>query len=285
MDRFNKAPWSRRPTPAPRCAAQAHAFADDFVQALGRKAIGQTKIAFVVEAGYGKSEVYVSDFDGNSPQPVTRDNTLAVGALLDPGPVRPLLQCPTSSETRPSSRTTFRTARAKRWRGTADRASARPVVARRPSGRDDLSKDGWTDLYHRRRRRRQLEAADKIAARTSPRRAGRRTANGFVLRRRSRSGDRSAASRLRRRNAQRIPTAGVSEPDRTGLVPDGRWIAFTSQMGGFAICVVPAEGGAVTAVGGRRRSVVGAEFPDAGIFAAQRRRRRACLCLTFPRNK
>ena len=41
---------------------------------------------------------------------------------------------------------------------------------------------------------------------------------------------------------QRIPTSGVANPTEPDWSPDGKWIAFTSQMGEFDICVMPADG-------------------------------------------
>src|SRR5713101_2378950 len=64
---------------------QAHAFADDFVVALDRKPICQTKIAFKGETGGGNGEIFVSDFDGHNPQQVTPDHTIVAAPCWVPG--------------------------------------------------------------------------------------------------------------------------------------------------------------------------------------------------------
>ena len=42
---------------------------------------------------------------------------------------------------------------------------------------------------------------------------------------------------------RRIATSGVSNPSEPDISPDGKWIAFTAQMGDFQICLVPVRGG------------------------------------------
>src|SRR6266852_6008759 len=64
---------------------QAHAFTDDFVVALGRKPICQTKIAFKGETGGGNGEIFVSDFDGHNAQQVTPDHTIVAAPCWVPG--------------------------------------------------------------------------------------------------------------------------------------------------------------------------------------------------------
>jgi TolB protein len=240
MDRFNKTALVSKAYTGATLRRQAHAFADDFVEALGRKGIARTKIAFKIDSGR-TSEIYVSDFDGRNPQAVTRDNTLAAAPCWVPGrfelfynsykPGNPAIF---SHDLMTGARRTVA------WYGGS---SMSPAVS--PDGRRVamiLSKDGWTDLY----------VAD---------------ADGTNLKRLTKSPEDESspcwspdgqwicfAAKLKERRSlckispaggpiQRIPTTGVSNPTEPDWSPDGKWIAFTSQGRDFAICVVPAQGG------------------------------------------
>jgi TolB protein len=83
-DRFNKSTLVSKGYTGATLRRQAHAFADDFVRALNRKGIAQTKIAFKVDTG-ANSEIYVADFDGHNAQGVTHDNTIVAAPAWVPG--------------------------------------------------------------------------------------------------------------------------------------------------------------------------------------------------------
>jgi TolB protein len=74
-----------RQYPGGTTRAQAHALADDVVQALtGMKGLGRTKIAFKVTTGR-TSEIYVSDFDGANAQAMTEDQSVSAAPAWVPG--------------------------------------------------------------------------------------------------------------------------------------------------------------------------------------------------------
>jgi TolB protein len=246
VDHVNKSALVSKAYTGASIRRQAHAFADDFVEALGRKGIGRTKIALNVGLGSGREtygEIYVGDFDGYNAQAVTRDHALVAAPSWVPGRFV-LFYCSYklgnsaifSHDLSTGARRTVA------WYGGS---SISPAVS--PDGRKVamvLSKDGWTDLY----------VAD---------------ADGGNLRRLTKSPDDESspcwspdgqwicyATRIKERRslykipasggtAQRIPTVGVSNPQKPDWSPDGKWIAFTSQGRSFEICVVPSQGGEV----------------------------------------
>ena len=75
-DPHNKATLLSKAYSGASARRQAHAFADDVVQAItSTKGIAQTKIAFKVDTGQN-SEIYISDFDGHNAQGVTKDGSI-----------------------------------------------------------------------------------------------------------------------------------------------------------------------------------------------------------------
>jgi TolB protein len=224
---------------------QVHAFADDFVQALGRKGIAQTKIAFKGENS-PHSEIYVADFDGHNAQAVTSDHSLVAAPCWVPGHLALYYVSYKLNHADIFYHDLSTGAR----RAFARYGGSNMSPAASPGGREVamiLSKDGWTDLY----------VCD---------------ANGSDLKRLTKSPqDESSpcwspdgrwicfASKEREHRAlckispsggamHTIATGGTPSPTEPDWSPDGKWIAFTAQYrSGFQICVVPAEGG--TAIG------------------------------------
>ncbi len=242
-DRYNKTALLSKAYTGASLRRQAHSFADDFVEALGRKGIAKTKIAFNVRGGRN-GEIYVADFDGHNAQAVTRDNTLVAAPCWVPG--RFALYYISYKLGNPGIFSHDLSTGARKTVAWYGGSSISPAAS--PDGRKVamiLSKDGWTDLY----------VAD---------------ADGTNLKRLTRSPEDESspcwspdgqwicfATRIKERRslckvpagggpAQRISTVGVLNPTEPDWSPDGKWIAFTAQMGGFEICVVPSGGGNVT---------------------------------------
>ena len=222
---------------------QAHAFADDFVQALGRKPIALTKVAFKAESNR-RSEIYIADFDTHNAQPVTQDASIVAAPCWVSG--RMALYYVSYKLDNPSifyhnlssgERKTFA-----RYNGS----NVSPAVS--PDGRKVamiLDKDGWTDLYVSNSdgtdlRRLTNSRQDESSPCWSP--------DSKWICYASKEKERRALSKISVSGGepQRIATAGVLSPTEPDWSPDGKWIAFTSQGGGFSICVVPATGGTAT---------------------------------------
>ena len=241
-DPFNKSTLVSKAYSGASLRRQAHAFADDFVQALGRKGIAQTKIAFKGENA-PNSEIYVADFDGLNAQSVTKDNSLVAAPCWVPGH---LALYYVSYKLNHADIFYHNLSTGARKAFARFGGSNMSPSASSPNGSKVamvLSKDGWTDLY----------VCD---------------ADGSDLKRltKSRQDESSpcwspdgkwicfAAKEKERRTlckvspsggaVQTIGTSGMPSPTEPDWSPDGKWIAFTAQYrSGFQICVVPAGGG------------------------------------------
>jgi TolB protein len=244
-DRFNKSALVSKIYSGASLRRQSHKFVDDFVEALGRKGIAETKIAFKVGAG-GNSEVYVADFDGHNPTGVTRDGTIVAAPCWVPGKFA--LYYNSYKLGNPAIFSHDLSTGARKTVAWYGGSSISPAVS--PNGSKVamiLSKDGWTDLY----------VAD---------------ADGTNMRRLTKSPEDESspcwspdgqwicfAAKIKERRSlckvpasggpiQRIPTSGVLNPTEPDWSPDGKWIAFTAQMADFEICVVPSQGGTATSL-------------------------------------
>ena len=220
---------------------QAHAFADDFVQALGRKGIAQTKIAFKGENS-PTSEIYIADFDGHNPQPVTSDNNLVAAPSWVPGHMAlyyvsyklnhaDIFYHDLSTGTR---------------RAFARYGGSNMSPAASPGGSKVamiLSKDGWTDLYVSDAdgsglKRLTKSPQDESSPCWSP--------DGKWIYFAAKEREHRTLCKVSPSGGamQTISTSGMPSPTEPDCSPDGKWIAFTAQYrSGFQICVVPATGG------------------------------------------
>jgi len=242
-DRFTRSQLLSKAYSGASLRRQVHAFADDFVQALGRKPIAQSKIAFKGEAGRG-SEIFISDFDGRNSQAVTRDNSLVYYPSWVPG--RLALYYGSYKLNRAAIfyhdlATGIRQSFA-RYGGS----NLSPAVS--PDGRRVamiLSKDGWTDLYvcdsdGGNLKRLTTSRQDESSPSWSP--------DGQFICFAGKIGERRSLCKIPAGggSVQTITTGGVPSPTEPDWSPDGKWIAFTAQFRNFQICIVPASGGTAT---------------------------------------
>jgi TolB protein len=222
---------------------QAHAFADDFVQALGRKGIAQTKIAFKGENGRS-SEIYIADFDGHNAQAITKDGSTVAAPCWVPGH---LALYYTSYKLNHVDIFYHDLSTGER-RAFARYGGSNMSPAVSPDGRQVamiLSKDGWTDLYVS-----DSDGNDLRRLTKSPQDESSPcwSADGRWICYASKDREHRALRKISPAGGQSqvISTSGMPSPTEPDWSPDNNWIAFTVQYRDFQICVVPAAGGTAT---------------------------------------
>jgi TolB protein len=246
---------------------QAHAFADDFVQAIGRKGIAQTKIAFKGENS-PNSEIYIADFDGHNAQGVTKDNNLVAAPCWMPGHLALYYVSYKLNHADIFYHDLSTGAR----RAFARFGGSNMSPAASPGGSKVamiLSKDGMTDLYVSNSdgsdlKRLTKSPQDESSPCWSP------DGRWICFAAKEREHRTLCLVPASGGALKTIATGGMPSPSEPDWSPDGKWIAFTTQFrSGFQICVVPADGGtAVSLVEGEDPSWA----PNSRTLAFGRRR-------------
>jgi TolB protein len=238
----NKATLFNRSYPGGSARAQAHALADDVVQALtGRKGISRTKLVFKVQKDR-ISEVYASDFDGANPVQLTADGNIIAAPAWRPGRKSIVYTSYRAGNADIYSQdlTTGGRKALVRFSGSNISPAPSPDGARLAM---ILSRAGSPDLWvgdaeGGNPKRLTTTAADESSPCWSP--------DGSTLCVVSRE---SGFPQLYTIPAgggtmRRLTTAGVRNTTEPDWSPDGKWIAFTRSRGDyFDICIVPATGG------------------------------------------
>ncbi len=230
---------------APR--RQAHAFADDIVEAItGKKGIGQTKIAFKAQSRTGNGEIYVADFDGHNATNITHDDTIVAAPAWVP---RQLAIYYTSYK-RGNPDIFYHNLSTGQRHVVAGFSGLNTSAAVSPDGSKVamiLSRSGSPDVWVANAdgsNLKQLTATpeDESSPCWSP--------DGQWICFATKIAERRVLAKVPAGGGamQRIPTPGAPNPTEPDWSPDGKWIAFTSQAGGFDICVVPAGGGTPTVI-------------------------------------
>jgi TolB protein len=220
---------------------QVHAFVDEFVEALSRKPIAQTKIAFKGENS-PNSEIYVADFDGHNAQAVTKDNSVVAAPCWVPGHMALYYV----SYKLNHADIFYHDLSTGERRAFSHYGGSNISPAVSPDGSRVamiLSKDGWADLYvcdadGGNLKRLTRSPQDESSPCWSP--------DGKWICFAAKEKERRTLCKVPASGGplQRIETSGMPKPSEPDWSPDGKWIAFTAQFGsGFTICVVPAGGG------------------------------------------
>jgi TolB protein len=244
VDRFAKSTILTRNYTGALLRRQAHAFADDIVQAITHKnGIGQTKIALKAQSSNGNGEIYVADFDGYNKQSITHDDTIVAAPAWVPG----RLAIYYTSYKRGNPDIFYHNLGNGQRHVVAGYSGLNTSAAASPDGSKVamiLSKSGspnvWVGNADGTDLKRLTTGSEDSSPCWSP--------DGQWICFATKIADRRMLAKVPAGGGamQRIPTPGAPNPTEPDWSPDGKWIAFTSQTGEFDICVVPAGGGTPT---------------------------------------
>jgi TolB protein len=220
---------------------QAHAFADEIVQAiLNLKPICQTKIAYKAQAnGIGPGEVYVSDFDGYDAQKITSDNAIVAKPAWVPGQLAVYY----TSYAPGNPDIYYHNLRTGQRRIIAAYSGLNTSAAVSPDGSRVamvLSKSGSDNIWVCGADGSGLQRVTTGVEDSSPC----WSPNGRWICFATKKSERRRLAKVAADGGEveYLNTVGAPNPTEPDWSPDGKWIAFTSQAGEFDICVAPADG-------------------------------------------
>jgi len=233
---------------------QAHAFADEIVQAIqNRKGVGQTKIAYKSQGASGPGEIFVADFDGHGAQAVTTDGAIVAKPAWAPG----RLAVYYTSYARGNPDIFYHSLTSGQRRVVAGYSGLNTSAAVSPDGSKIamvLSKSGspnvWVCNADGSNLKRLTTGLEDSSPCWSP--------DGQWICFATKHNERRRLAKIPAGGGtvQYLNTVGAANPTEPDWSPDGKWIAFTSQMGDFNVCVMPADGSAppTVLVGGQNPS-------------------------------
>lgn len=219
---------------------QAHAFADDIVQATTTlKPIGASKIAFKSQRAGGTGEIYVADFDGFGAQAVTSDNAIVAKPAWAPN--RSALYYTSYARSNPDIfQHNLATGQRKVVAGYSGLNTSAAVSPDGTRIAMVLSKSGSPNIWVANADGSGLKKLTSGVEDSSP--CWSPDGKWICF----------ATKKAERRRLAKIPagggeviylnTTGAANPTEPDWSPDGKWIAFTRQAGDFDICVMPADG-------------------------------------------
>jgi TolB protein len=208
----------------------------------GVPGIAETRIAFKADIG-SHSEIYIADFDGHNPQPVSQDGALVAAPCWVPGH----LALYYTSYKLGTPNILFQNLATAERRNFSHYPGMNSSAAASANGKVAmvLSKSGSPDIYV-------CDADGSNLRDLTPTREDESSPcwspDGQWICYAAKGGEHRSLRKVSPSGgpSEPIRTAGVSNPSEPDWSPDGRWIVFTAQMGSFQICVVPAAGGAAT---------------------------------------
>jgi len=225
---------------------EAHAFADDVVQAItSQPGIAQVrggvaKIAFKAQFPGGAGEIYVSDFDGYNPQPITSDHAIVAHPAWESGHLAIFY----TSYARYNPDIFFHNLATGERRVVAGFSGLNTSAASSPDGSRlamVLSKAGspniWVGRYDGTGLKRLTTGLEDSSPCWSP------DGQTICFATKHHERRRLAKVSVSGGEPEYLNTTGTPSPSEPDWSPDGKWIAYTCQFGGsFDICVTAADG-------------------------------------------